>query len=68
MSQDIPPSASADAPLTLREAASFLKCSTRTIQRLVHGRLLRVRFVGNSPRFLRSDLLKAMQPVAGGVA
>jgi len=57
-----------DAPLTLRESAAFLKCSQRTIHRLVQRQQLRSYSVGDSPRFLIRDLLKAMGPADGGAA
>jgi excisionase family DNA binding protein len=61
MSQDISSSAFADAPLTLRESAAYLKCSQRTIQRLVQRKQINVHYLGDSPRFLRADLLAALK-------
>jgi excisionase family DNA binding protein len=64
MAQDIRVLASEhpDVPLTLPEAAAFLKCGKRTVQRLVKAQKLTVLRVGRCPRFMRADLLKAIRP------
>ena len=55
------PHVASDAPFTKREAAALLKCSTRIINCLMLRKQITVHYLGDSPRFLRVDLLAALK-------
>jgi len=51
-------------PLTLTEAAAYLRCTTRIVQRLVENGALLARRThpGGRPLFLRAELEEVLQP------